>query len=100
MSEQPTNKKRMDSRLKLILLQSGICVAVVLLALLLRFAGGGVFDELKQSFRAAVEDDRLLRELGQGTTTVSTTTTATLPTVTTSSPAVSGTKVPGTTADD
>ena len=76
--------RKTDARLKLILLQSGICLITVLLALLLRFAGGNVFEELRESFRTAVEEDSFLSEIQKNTTIITSTTSLTLPKATTS----------------
>ncbi|MBE6806890.1 MAG: hypothetical protein E7527_02585 [Ruminococcaceae bacterium] len=43
--------------------QSLACVAVLLLVFVLKLAGGGAYEELKQSFRGALEENQLMTVL-------------------------------------
>lgn len=43
--------------------QSLACVAVLLLVLLLKLAGGGAYEQLRQRFRGALEENRLMAVL-------------------------------------
>lgn len=66
---------------RLWLLQSGLCLLVVLLALLLRFVGGSVFTQLQQAFHRAITDNSLLSSIGEAVSLTEPTTQATGTTV-------------------
>lgn len=63
---QEEKKKRTrirSGRWSVLGVQSLACAALLLLAFLLKLAGGGAYEELKQSFRGALEENELMAVL-------------------------------------
>ncbi len=64
--KQEENKKKTVKRIRrwsVLGVQSLACAALLLLAFLLKLAGGGAYEELKQSFRGALEKNQLMAVL-------------------------------------
>ena len=49
--------------MQLLAVQSVACVVILLIALLMRFIGGGAFDQLRQSFNQAMMDNSVINTL-------------------------------------
>ena len=63
---QEQNKKRVVAkprRWSVLGVQSLACVAILLLVFLLKLAGGGAYEELKESFQSALADNQLVAVL-------------------------------------
>ena len=61
--EKPQEEKSRPRRWSVLAVQSIACVVILLMAFLLKLAGGSAYEELKQEFRHALADNQLMATL-------------------------------------